>query len=380
MTKLAFFGHDASDSAVARRMSSFARDGLEAHGFTMRRDEAQDREFANTDLGRTYDGAFLQRIRQVFKGGRKAADPVHGLHRADVIYARNLDMLACAFLAKRHARLKTPVIYECLDVHRLLVRRDPIGWMMRGLERALLKRSAGLVVSSPAFLRNHFERHYKGLYKSALVENRLPESAPARLSSDRSSARAPGAPLRLGWVGILRCQRSMDLMCALADRFGNKVEIKLHGKPARTEIAVFEPEIEARENMSYAGPYRAPDDLPAIYEGLDLVWAGDFMEAGFNSVWLLPNRIYEGGYYATPPICVADTETASWVTSRQAGFTVAEPLEHTLVELVDQLISERSAIEAARDRLAALPEETFIEPKGILARIVTGFLQAGAHA
>ncbi|MEH6412241.1 MAG: glycosyl transferase family 1, partial [Hyphomonas sp.] len=314
MIKVAFFGHDAGDAAVLRRVRTMQDGGVTVIGFMMRRQDNVAPEWDNVDLGQTRDGAFLQRIMRVFSGARIAVDSRNELAAADVIYARNLDMLVCAFLAKRYANLDTPVIYESLDVHRLLTRSDWIGKIFRGIERRLLRRTIGLVVSSPGFLRNHFEKHYSGLYEPYLVENRLaaasdfgPRPEPAEIG--QPSPR-PDARLRLGWVGNLRCQRSFDLLCTLADRYPDQLEIRLYGQPARLEIPVFEPEIDARANMSFSGRYRSPEDLAAIYGGLDLVWAGDFMEAGFNSSWLLPNRIYEGGYYATPAIAPAGTETA----------------------------------------------------------------------
>jgi succinoglycan biosynthesis protein ExoL len=181
MTRIAFFGHDAADAAVRRRVRGFLDDGLEVTGFMMRRRDPGTLDWENVDLGETRDGAFVQRIRQVFTGARLAAADRKKLAAADVIYARNLDMLACAFLAKRHAGLDTPVIYESLDVHRLLTRADFIGAAIRGLEHSLLKRTVGLVVSSPGFIRNHFEKHYAGDYRAFLVENRLaPTMEPGR--------------------------------------------------------------------------------------------------------------------------------------------------------------------------------------------------------
>lgn len=382
MTRIAFFGHDAADAAVRRRVKGFVEDGVEVTGFMMRRRDPGTIDWDNVDLGETRDGAFLHRIRQVFAGARMAAAQREKLAACDVIYARNLDMLACAFLAKRHAKLATPVIYESLDVHRLLTRKDIIGAAMRELERMLLKRSAGLVVSSPGFIRNHFEKRYKGNFRAYLVENRLaPNTDYGPRACERKSAPAPTArPLRLGWVGMLRCQRSLDLLCQLADRFPNTLEIRLHGLPARTEIAEFEPVIDARPNMTYFGRYRAPEDLAGIYDELDVVWAGDFMEAGYNSVWLLPNRIYEGGYYCTPSIAPAGTETAAWLERHGCGFIIGEPLEETLQEMVAELIADRAPIAERARALALLPEETFIQPKGFLANIVHESLSTGAAA
>lgn len=374
MIKVAFFGHDAGDAAVRRRVRAMQDGGVSVIGFMMRRQDNVAPEWTNVDLGQTRDSAFLQRIMRVFSGARIAADRSDALSDVDVIYARNLDMLACAFLAKRYAKLDTPVIYESLDVHRLLTRADWIGVVFRGIERRLLRRTIGLVVSSPGFLRNHFEKHYSGSYTPFLVENRLAaasEFGPRPEPADtRQQVSRPDARLRVGWVGNLRCQRSFDLLCELADRYRDRIDIKLHGQPARTEIPVFEPEIDARANVSFAGRYRSPEDLAAIYDGLDVVWAGDFMEAGFNSSWLLPNRIYEGGYYATPAIAPAGTQTAAWIKQNDCGFSLEEPLEETLPELFQNMIDDRGRLAACRSRLLEMPNEVFIEPNGFFAEVL----------
>ena len=369
--RVAFFGHDVADSAIRRRVLSFIADGIFVDGFMMRRSDGATPEWPNVDLGRTFDGAFVHRFRQIFSGARMAASDGERLRQADIIYARNLDMLACAFLAKRRLSLKTPVVYECLDVHRLLVREDPTGLALRFVERQLLRRTKALIVSSPAFLTNHFERHHANQYRAFVIENRLSASAifgarPAAQDEQDKQDHSGPRPLRLGWVGILRCQRSFELLQALADQFGQAIDIRLYGKPARTEIPVFEPEIDARDNITYYGPYKAPEDLEEIYAGLDVVWSGDFMEAGYNSVWLLPNRIYEGGYYGAPPIVVAGTQSADWVTSKQTGFVACEPLEQTLPRLIADLIDDRAPVADLRQRLLALPEDVFVQPAGEL--------------
>jgi succinoglycan biosynthesis protein ExoL len=337
----------------------------------MRRADVVNAAWNNVDLGRTHDGAYAQRVRQVFAGARIAARHRDRLAAADLIYARNLDMLGLAFEAKRLTGLKTPVIYESLDVHRLLTRNDPIGLVFRRIEGALLARCRRLVVSSPAFLANHFETRHRGRYQAVLVENRLAAGADyGSRPEQRATPQAAGGPLRVGWMGILRCSRSLNLLLNLADQLGDRVQVVLHGVPALTEIPDFHDRIQNRPNVLFHGRYRAPEDLARIYSGVDLVWAGDFMEAGFNSVWLLPNRIYEGGYYAVPAIAPAGTETGRWIEARQAGFIIPEDLLATLPDLVAGLDRDRAPIEAARIRLLSLPDETFIQPRGMLKRIV----------
>ena len=371
---IAFFGHDSADAANRRRAQAFQDDGIKITGYMMHRRDPGQLNWTNIDLGETRDSAFLQRIKSIFSGASIAAQDEERLRTADLIFARNLDMLALAFLTKRKLKLKTPVVYESLDVHRMLSRTDLFGRLFRSIEHTFLKRSRGLVVSSPGFVKNHFERYYSGDFKAYLIENRLAAGAdygprPEAHVSD------PSKPLQVGWVGMLRCKRSLDLLAKTADELGDRIHIHLHGIPARTEIPVFEPIIDARENMTYHGRYRSPEDLSEIYRKLDVVWAGDFMEAGHNSVWLLPNRIYEGGYYAVPSIAPEGTQTAAWIEGHNVGFSVAEPLEETLPRFVENLLSNRDQIRDYQNILLSKPTDVFVQPEGFLSNIIRDILE-----
>jgi succinoglycan biosynthesis protein ExoL len=373
MMRIAFFGHDAADAAVRRRVQGFSEDGLEVVGFMKRRHDNVQTEWENIDLGRTFDGDYVQRLQSILTGARRAAAHRQALVSANVIYARNLDMLATAYLARKQLKLKTPLIYESLDVHRLLTRKDVVGQTLRNVEGWLLDRTSRLVVSSPAFLRHHFEVHYPGRYQARIIENRLAAGAdhgprPIRL------APSPKDRLRIGWVGVLRCWRSFGLLLDLARKLGDRVEIVMHGTPALTEIPDFHQRIQGIANVRFLGRYRAPEDLAKIYAGLDVVWAGDFMEAGFNSVWLLPNRLYEGGYYGVPAIAPAGTQTAEWILERKVGFVLEENLATTLPALIEQIASDRSLIADRRERLLGLSVDTFVAPRGQLAALIAEVL------
>ncbi|MEO0881132.1 MAG: hypothetical protein AAFY34_00245 [Pseudomonadota bacterium] len=273
-------------------------------------------------------------------------------------------------MAKRHLRLQTPVIYECLDVHRLLAREDVFGAAMRALEHRLLRRCKALVVSSPAFVREHFLPRYGGHAHTHLVENRMVDGMHYGERPRRSRISPESEPLRIGWFGILRCSRSLDLLVALADSLGDKVHIDLRGRVSAREIPDFDARVADRSNISFGGAFKAPEDLSSIYGSVDVVWAGDFMEAGYNSVWLLPNRLYEGGYFGVPAIAPEGTETANWIQSHSGGYEVAEPLHSTLEDLIGDLLTQRESIAQKSDALLALPVEVFVEPRGAMNDII----------
>jgi len=147
----------------------------------------------------------------------------------------------------------------------------------------------------------------------------------------------------------------------LAEEFGMKVEIIMRGFPDVT-LPDFHHRTAKRENMHYLGRYVSPDDLNSIYEDVDLIWAGDYHDAGFNSKWLLPNRLYEGGYFATPVLIPSDCESGRWADNNGAGFTIQEPVEHQLSAVIQDLIRHpRKIIEKCR-HLQNLPDDIYLQP------------------
>ncbi len=370
MVKLVFFGHDARDAAVQRRIKAFADVGADVAAFTMRRGAPVESGWRNVDLGETRDAAFGQRI-----GALVAARPILQQHRetlraGDIFYARNLDMLALARWAKGMSGSRARLVYECLDVHRFLARDDALGASFRAAEAALIGDVALVVVSSPAFVREYFDKRHPGRVRTALVENRLPSGFEY---GARPAARAPaGNTLRIGWFGNLRCERSLSLLLDLAARFPAKVELTMRGTPALAAIPDFEARVGAQSNVRFAGRYAWPQDLAEIYRDVDLVWAGDFHDAAANSKWLLPNRLYEGGYYGAPPVAPADSETGRWIEAHGFGFTLPEPLEETLPAFVRALDPQEVA--TARERLLAAPLSVFVQPKDELQAVIDAAL------
>lgn len=377
MTTIAFFAHDESDAAIRRRAFAFEEAGFEVVGFAMRRDGRIEQTWAAVDLGRTHDGRFVHRLGATVSGAGKAAAAFPLLEKCDLVYARNLDMALCARLALALSGLRRPFVYECLDIHRLMRRHDLVGAGLRALERAILNDSALLTVSSPAFLREYFDIRHPGKFRPYLIENRIADAP--NLGRRPFAAAPPRSPLRVGWFGVLRCRRSFELLEALAVQFGADIEIVLRGFPDGM-LPDFHERIRRRPNMRYRGRYRSPDDLAEIYQSIDLIWAGDFHDADHNSRWLLPNRLYEGGYFSTPAIAPAGSETGRWIADCGAGFVISEPIESALPALVRDLLAAPEKIVDAQARLLSLPRETFIQPRDEMRNVVSAALSGAGGA
>jgi succinoglycan biosynthesis protein ExoL len=60
-------------------------------------------------------------------------------------------------------------------------------------------------------------------------------------------------------------------------------------------------------------------------------------EEGQNSAWLLPNRLYEGGYYQAVPLVIADLETGLFTKDLGIGVRLGLPLDQDLKDFFEHL-------------------------------------------
>jgi succinoglycan biosynthesis protein ExoL len=332
--KVIYLVHDLSDAAVHRRTRMLSVGGAEVTPIGFRRG-SEPRSVAGIpaiELGATVDGRLASRAFSVLKALRKMDRIATTLPGANVVLARNLEMLVIAIRARQLYVPTATIAYECLDIHRMLLSNRPDGRLLRLLENKLWRDVDLLLTSSPAFVRNYFlPRGFPS--KIRLVENKvfLDEEVFER------PPRKTGPPWRIGWFGAIRCRKSLDALRSLTRATDGDVEVVIRGRPSDASFPDFDHVVGNIPHVRFAGPYRSPADLPNIYGDVHFNWAIDYYESGQNSAWLLPNRIYEGGLYGAVPIALARVETGRWLTERNAGVVLDEPLEQQLLAFFRQL-------------------------------------------
>ena len=190
----------------------------------------------------------------------------------------------------------------------------------------MLNRSQLLVVSSPAFVDSYFGpiQHYRG--KSFLLENKWPyECLRAQSRQLPYSLSAEPTCWSIGWFGNIRCQQSLEILTELADALPDRVRIRIRGCVSLLGEKLLRDTIQGRNNMVYEGQYVAPQDLSTIYQNIHFNWCVD-LSGHDNSRWLLPNRLYEGGYFGVPAVAIAAHQTGQVVRQRQLGIAVDFPV------------------------------------------------------
>lgn len=312
-------------------MSATQPSALKAGGATVtimgfRRGERPVSEVAGlpvVDLGRTFDAKLGQRARVVLRHLLLAARLRDAVCGADVVLARNLEMLAIAARVRQLAAPASRFVYECLDIHPAMVGAGRKGRVLRTIERALLRRCHLLVVSSPAFIDAYFRPRQDLATPVLLVENKALKLSRGGLEPTPRQDR-PRPPWRIGWFGVIRTQKALDILIGIVTANRGLAEVVIRGRPALIDFTDFHGQVQRTPGVSFGGNY-TPEDLPAMYADIDLCWAFDYLDETANSAWLLPNRLYEGGQFAAVPIARAGTETGRWLQRHGIGVTFQDP-------------------------------------------------------
>ena len=340
-----YLTHDLNDAASWRRVAMLRMAGARVTiaGFHRGPVRAGDGATVIVPLGETANGAFAQRMKAVAGAMIHTRRKLCDIAPPDIILARNIETLALTPQVRRLFPSARTTVYECLDIHRLQLGAGLASRALRLAERALLKKADLVLTSSPAFVREYFQGIQKIDTPIRVVENKcLPGPSGARTAS---------AVPTIGWFGILRCRQSLACLDAFTRASPGAFKVKLRGRPALDVVPEFHTMVEANPDLEFLGTY-APEDLPDIYGNVDFCWAIDRYEAGANSDWLLPNRLYEGCRYGAVPVALEGTEVARFLAAHDIGITLpkadALSLEHAL---------SRADCAELRDAVDSLPHE-----------------------
>lgn len=358
MLEILYLAHDVADPAIRRRTLTLEAGGASVTVAGFRRGADKPAAPDIIELGVTRDGKFAQRIAAVLKAATTLGKSLNGLARPDVIIARNLEMLALANRANTLFGGDVPIVYECLDIHRLLLRQDFAGRSLRAAEQYLGRNVSLLVTSSPAFIENYFRPMSRLNAPTLLLENKVIDlSDEPALSPVRPRPPEAGEPWNIGWFGALRCRKSLRLLSDFSRAMDGRFHIVLRGRPAYSEFDDFDGFVKNEPYMTFHGAYRNPEDLAAIYNAVHFSWGIDFFEEGLNSSWLLPNRLYEGCRYGAVPIAMKGTETARFLSARHIGLMLERAESAALAGLLADMTPARYL--AAFDRVAAIEPQTW---------------------
>ena len=358
--KLLFFCPDVTDASTLKRVRQFTDHGYDVTVFGFRRHRYNtdyQPDWPHVPLGVTSDGQYGQRMSALLRAVPKIIAQRRQFKDAAAFYARNIDQLLLAMLARTISRSKAPLTYEVLDIPPILMGRMLLSRLLRAVERLCLRHTHLLVLSSPGFYRSYYHaiQRYGGDW--FLLENKLHPSI-TRQPIERLPANPTQRPWVVGYYGLIRGAATFDLMTRLAKRLEGRVVFKFRGVLTTVDPGRFDDALKRHANIVYGGPYLPEQDLENMYREVDFAWALDLEHVDHNSRWLMPCRFYEAGFFGVPCLAVHGFEVGTMVEQNRIGWTFDQPLENALVRFFETLT--KAEYEGVRQRLGATPPSMFV--------------------
>ncbi len=286
-------------------------------------------------LGQVESRHYIRRIPKLLKSALFIKKYEKQFHESPaLVYAFGLDM---ALIGNFVMSGSIPLIYEIGDIQNPLPHTGIASKMIAITEKLILRKCRKLVVTSPAFIPNYFERLDSNIAKKSLViENKLARESAQRFPRPQTPKQAM-LPIKIGYIGAFKYRNCiLSLMEATAKKKG-KFELHFYGDGSmKKEICEY---ANAHSNISYHGSFSSSADLGEIYRSIDLSYVV-YDSTDPNVRMAIPNKLYEGPYFGVPLVVAKNTFLAERVRELRIGFVIDPQEKGSLDKLMDQITPE----------------------------------------
>lgn len=336
--KVIFVMPVTSQPRYHKRIASFRDLGYETLIFSFEREyfKGKTSEMQYVSLGKIQHRNYFKRIKVFLNALSILSKYRKHFEEASVVYVFGLDIAIMMLLLNAVTRLKMHIVLEVADIRGVLTSKAWKGKILRYIEKTVISHISLVTVTSPYFVKDYYKNIQQlKEQKFYVLENKLLEPIPLRIEKRTWDGKRP---LKLGLFGVLRCNRSWDILYKLAKEYPDQIEVYIRGH--QMGLNHFEDRVNELDNIIYEGEYVSPDDLAEIYSKIDVTWLGNVSDNSDNIKWALPNRLYESIYYKVPMIVHTGSAVARRVEELSVGWNVDFFNEAEAVEKILKLTPE----------------------------------------
>jgi glycosyltransferase involved in cell wall biosynthesis len=343
--KIVFVINDITITRCLKRVGEFINNGYEVdvYGFEKEGEEvyATPDNFSISVIGKfSLKQSYYQRLMVYYKSLRQLYKKYKN---QDVIFYYFFFNIAFA------ARLLSsrPYIYEESDMPYTKMRKCIRNWLS-GIDKKIIKKSMLTVMTSEGFIDYHFgdERPNNIVVVSNRVNPLLLKMPYQRRDFDINH-------LSFAFVGGFRYKSIINFATVIAEQFPQ------HEFHAYGNILEYGDELKALcenyGNIHFHDRFRNPDDLPAIYEKIDLVLA-TYDATSINAQYAEPNKMYEAIFFRTPIIVSSNTFLAKKVSKLGIGYHINALDKQEIISFVNGLT--KTNIDERIIGLEKIPQES----------------------
>ncbi len=274
-------------------------------------------------LGEIKDGNYLKRLKSLFKAIFKIRK-IANTSVNPLFYAFSIDCLLIAKLAG--------IKIGFYEVGDLRVTNKSHG-LFTVVERLLLNSAKKIIITSDFFYDEYFK--LKGYERNSfqLIENKLSYEFFRGMRPLQCKIGTP-KKLKIGVIGLLRYERPLKMLINLVLEYPDKFILDCYGDGPCKNLFIN----NANENITYHGSFKYPDQLPQIYDAIDLNFVV-YENTSQNVRLALPNKLYESAFFGVPLLSAENTALESKVIEYGIGesITISEQREFNrrLLNLTD---------------------------------------------
>lgn len=352
--KIVFIVNSLQQQRCFKRINEFISQGYEVdvYGFNRNPDSAVPEQPFNIHVLGSFDNtlSYFKRLILMYKLLRPI---IKKYKKEDVIFFYfMLDVaLVCRFITRKK------YIYEEYDLMQTYIRSNIIVRILNAFDRNMMRHALITITSSEGFIKYHFKDYFPD--NVCLVPNRL---NPNILQFPYTDTGYDIKHLRIGFVGVARFDSIIYFTKVFAENYPQH-EIHFYGtKTEKFDI------FNSFKNVFFHGPFINPNDLPKIYQNVDLILAT--YDTRYDNVrYAEPNKLYEAIYFKKPIIVSKDTFLADKTQQLGVGFAVDSMNDGDIIRFFDSLSGQQ--IEQCKYHAKQIPTQQLMDCNPDLFKMLT---------
>ena len=227
---------------------------------------------------------------------------------------------------------KRPFIYEESDIPYTNIGNSMLRGFLGRVDKRMIERSLLTVMTSEGFIDYHFGDERP---KNIIV-------VPNRVNPKLSEFEYQNKPidinhLKFAFVGGFRYASVLNFATVIAEHFSQH-EFHAYGNIVENKNAL-EELVNQYSNVFFHGTFKNPDELPGIYEKIDVVLA-TYDATSINAQYAEPNKLYESIYFRTPIVVSSNTFLAKKVNRLGIGYGINALNKEEIVSFIKSLTLE----------------------------------------
>lgn len=310
--KIIFITSNINLPRVVRRINEFVDRGYNAEVYYFDRTEFVNKsdkiKAPLHQIGEVSSApsSYIKRIPSQYKNIRRVVKQYGGQDVAFYLFGIDIAILF------PYGNSKYRFIYEESDLRHTYIKNRTAVRFFEFFDRKIIKRSLLTVFTSEGFCKYHFGENRPS--NVAFITNRLSPNIKNYPVKEHKAFNAEC--INIGFVGSPRYKAVCNFVRVLCENYPQH-EFHFYGEPITENLEV----LRKYGNCYFHGAFTNPQDLPDIYQNMDLVLATydtDFENVRFAE----PNKLYEAMYFEVPIIVSSGTFLADKVNRLGIGFDI----------------------------------------------------------